>query len=192
MKIRTVIRSIFTFIGILALILLIYCVADAAYVNIANLNSGFYPEVFTFNDLNGNGRYDTNEPPLAGVCFDHMYEIYPASDNVRPFNCDDDWFMKTDENGFWKSDHPRSKRSCKDFYVVAMVPDGYVSTNTPADHFCNPEFGFAEEKTMEVTKFPSVIQYARREHLKTLGLKGLIFGLIPIISAVGTWWLNRK
>ena len=191
MNIRKVIRILFTFIGILTLYFALLSIP--VQINFSKYyQNRYHPEVFSYIDLNGNGIHDAEEPPLPGVCLNRRYNLSTASEYIESFDCDDNWHIKTDISGLWISDHPESNISCKDTYIVAIPPDGYRSTNTPIDNFCDPEFGFVEDENLKVKNFISVDQYAQIQHLKGIGLAIVVIGFALLISIGGTWWLNKE
>ena len=107
-----------------------------------------------WDDLNGNGRHEENEPGLPDICIDVTLAGEPHPKNA------DTRCTRTDENGNWSSSGfvagycgtPEQAQAeiaaqCRQVSIAVFPPPDYVTTTATSVQGCSAEFGLVRTTT---------------------------------------------
>ena len=150
-------------------------------------------------DANGDGKRDSDEAPMAGVCvWDDLIRPELPSEAELSSICE---YSLTDDLGHWpESGNPalefRAGADCDDILIFVKPPDGYKATTLLVVNGCHAVFGLTPSSE-SMTASDYIREYKRHyssgdtmERLYTIGRVAIVLGEV-LLAALLTVRLVR-
>ena len=109
---------------------------------------------FAWEDLDSDGQFDENEPPLSGVCVtSYAASTGDETPDERCYKDDSPKELYTDQAGMWRTPYMMGScgtaeenstaiaEQCNAHVTVASPPKGYVATTEMVSSGCGAHFG---------------------------------------------------
>ena len=188
---KRIFRSVFTFLGIVALFPLGYILYNMflqsdLYYSFHGVGDGMV-SITTWLDINANGVQDEGEPPLPDVCAGYA----DSPENlVRLLNYPCESSDLTDAQGRGGSGFLPGWSG--KIYEFAIPPEGYQPTTDMVASEPDAKFGFVQKGMYVSRKVETTDDFARLTIITTWMRRIAIGFFIFMIAGAGTIWLEKQ
>jgi hypothetical protein len=145
--------------------------------------------IIVWQDTNGNGKRENNEPFLRNIC---VWAGYSSGFQYRggwQEICNDKYFT-TDSSGAWSDFFAGG--SCSEIYNAVNPPENYFPTTPTIAKGCSAEFGLSKERpTVEIIS-QDIEQYLEKEDQKETTMSWVKFGIVVLLISVFSGFVSFK